>query len=90
MTFQPTNAVAMQLQSMDPDTQAFVQTLLEAAQRPPPPSQLLLKPAKPETYQGLRDPTALTPEAWLFQMKQYLEVYNQNPDHAITFAATFL
>ena len=50
MAFQPTPAVATTLQGMDPDTQAFVQTLLEAAQRSTQPSHLLLKPAKPETY----------------------------------------
>ena len=90
MAFQPSPNVATTLQGLDTDAQAFIQTLLEAAQRPTQSTPLLLKPAKPETYQGLRDPSALTPEAWIFQMRQYLEVYNQNLDHAVPFAATFL
>ena len=96
MTFQLTTAVEAALLSLDPEAQAFIQTLLHAAQgttQPiliPQPSLVPLKSAKPETYHGLREPTSPTPDTWLFQMKQYIELQQHDPDHLICFAATFL
>ena len=90
MTFQPTNTVETALRSLDPESQAFIQTLLQAARNPIQPNLVPLKMAKPETYHGLRETSSLTPDTWLFQMKQYIELHNQNPDHAVPFAATFL
>src|ERR1700733_2738929 len=49
-----------------------------------------LKSAKPETYHGVHEASNLTPDTWLFQMKQYIKLHKQNLDLAIPFAATFL
>jgi len=90
MSFQPTTTVTATLQALDPEAQAFIQTLLQAAQSSMQPNLPSLKSVKPDTYHGLREVSAPTPDAWLFQMKQYLELHKQNLNQAIHFAATFL
>lgn len=90
MTFQPTATVETNLPGLDTETQAFIQTLLQAAQNPAQPNLTPLKLAKPETYYGSRKASSPTPDTWLFQMKQYVRLQNQNPDHAIPFSATYL
>jgi hypothetical protein len=96
MTYQPNTTVETALRSLDAESQAFIQTLLHAARSTtqptlaPQPSLAVLKPAKPETYHGLHEPSSPTPDTWLFQMKQYIELQQNDPDHSIRFAATFL
>ena len=90
MTFQPTPVVEATLQGLDTDVLAFIHTLLQAARSSTQANLIPLKSAKPETYYGLCEASALTPDAWLFQMRQYIELHNQSLDHAVPFAATFL
>ena len=90
MAFQPTAAVEATLQGLDTESQAFIQTLFQAARSSTQHNLILPKPAKPETYYGLCETAAPTPDAWLFQMKQYLEIHQQNLDMAVPFAATYL
>jgi hypothetical protein len=97
MTFQPTTTVETALRGLDTEAQTFIQTLLHAARStaqptlaPTQPTLTPLKSAKPETYHGEREASSPTPDTWLFQMKQYIELQRHDPDHEIRFAATFL
>jgi Ty3 transposon capsid-like protein len=102
MTFQPTPTVETALRGLDTESQEFIQTILHAARSTaqrtlvpqpilvPQPSVIPLKSAKPETYHGVREAPSMTPDTWLFQMKQYIELQQHNPDYSVRFAATFL
>ena len=90
MTFLPTAAVETTLRGLDPEAQLYIQTLLHAARSPAQPTLVPLKSAKPETYHGVHEASNLTPDTWLFQMKQYIELHHHDPDDAIPFAATYL